>query len=271
MRMLVLALLASATLTVSAQNAADYHQYLVPLTYLSQPGANGSLWRTELLLNSNLSPSFRLLGRVCLNDFTLQPPCPDDDVVDGNFTHTVYAHPLVGRDGSFIYVPKSVDGQVAMQLRARDTSREAEGLGTEIPVVPVEQFSNTEIDLLNVPNDPRYRVTLRIYAHDEQRKQVRMVVYSIPNNDQLDARMVDLVGESEGGGPFPLSPAYAQIDPISDAVRASGSSRVRVVLQSPAMFLLIDPPRDWFFPIWAFASVTNNQTQQVTTITPHVR
>ena len=58
--------------------------------------------------------------------------------------------------------------------------------------------------------------------------------------------------------PFPNPPAYAQLDPLTPAVRAAGP-RVLVEVTSPVEDL----------PLWAFISLTNNATQQVTAITPH--
>ena len=64
--------------------------------------------------------------------------------------------------------------------------------------------------------------------------------------------------------PTPLFPGYAQVDPLTAVVRAAGA-RVRIEIFDPIAPIVSPPPP----PIWAFVSITNNDTQQVTTITPH--
>lgn len=64
--------------------------------------------------------------------------------------------------------------------------------------------------------------------------------------------------------PTPLHPGYAEVDPLSPLVRASGQ-RVRIEVEDPLRHVVSPPPP----PIWGLVSITNNETQQVTMITPH--
>ena len=86
-------------------------------------------------------------------------------------------------------------------------------------------------------------------------------------NEVLSQRVVRL---EEGQGFwddqfFPFVAAYTRLDPVTDAVRASGHARVRI--QIDGMVLpRVDPPL--IPPVWGFLSITNNVTQQVTTVTP---
>lgn len=144
-------------------------------------------------------------------------------------------------------VPRAEAEHLSFALRVRDVSRVAQGFGTDIPIVREEDLFRSTLTLLDVPRDPRYRVKLRVYAFDAE--------------DGAEARVVG------GGGRVSLTlrrdcadaascaatPAYAELDV------ASGAAGERVDL-----FIELPPGAAG----WAFASVTNNQTQQVTIVTP---
>lgn len=259
MRKLAFVLFALA-FSASAQLPSEYRRFLVPLTGFERAGANGSLWTTELMLNNTTQEEVRPIYRFCDADSPIiTPPCSPLSI-SPQWSQIVGVFAQEGRDGAFVYLHKSQAEGVEFELRARDVSREAQGWGTEVPVVPVEQFRTT-IRLLDLPNDPRYRMTLRIYGADEHPRRVQITVLGYPNNVVLEQREVELAGDANlRDETFPLSPAYAQLDPMTEAIRASGHQRIRIQVTP----LTADP-------IWAFASITNNDTQQVTTVTPHVR
>jgi hypothetical protein len=63
---------------------------------------------------------------------------------------------------------------------------------------------------------------------------------------------------------FPAHPAWIALDPLTDAVRtAAAGSRVRIEITNFADTLTF--PQS---PIWGFVSLTNNETNQVTLVTP---
>jgi hypothetical protein len=61
---------------------------------------------------------------------------------------------------------------------------------------------------------------------------------------------------------FPPHPSYIALDPIPPAARAAGG-RVRIELTNYGAN--VSPP---LANIWAFVSLTNNETNQVTLVTP---
>ena len=62
---------------------------------------------------------------------------------------------------------------------------------------------------------------------------------------------------------MPFYPAYAQVDLLTPAIRAA-TSTIRVQIENLGR-PLISPSIP---TMWAMVSVTNNETQQVTMITP---
>ena len=116
--------------------------------------------------------------------------------------------------------------------------------------------------LLNVPVESGFRHTLRIYTFDYLRDPSIMPASRIRVFDLgTDALLVDepiLIYGSDVEGPSvyataPYSNAYASFLDKYDALR--GHSKVRVELESN------------FFKFWAFITVANDVTQEVTVIT----
>ena len=227
-----------------------FERVLLPILAGPTIGANGSLFITSLRV---ANPS----STQGIDVFGLERYCPLSGCIPIDLFGTPYhIQPGVsldpgefeyrGRPGAFLYLPKS-GPEPAMNLRVYDDSRGAFNFGTEIPVVHEREFTTTPIELLGVPLDPRFRHRLRIYA--TARTSV-MVSWS----DIATQVMVE-PGENE------FYPAYAE---LGDLAAGEGTIDVRVTPSS------ITPPMPGLSApgVWAFISVTNNDTQLITTITP---
>ena len=249
--------------TSTSSNPADYKRYLIPVAGPDRPGAGGSIWTTEWTLYSALNFPFTMIWSRCLPNVS---PCPGPVVEPGLSRPPIYPRGD-GGEGAFVYVPALVAGGTAMSLRVRDLSKNAANHGTEIPVVTDADYTNQGrgvIRLLDIPTDAKYRVTLRIYGPNESAKEVSVSV--VNESGSLAEHHAIFLSGSEEAVPetFPLHPAYAQLDPLTPAIRAAGP---RVQIQIYAFHdVLISPPP--IYPIWAFVTITNNETQQVTTVTP---
>lgn len=245
---------------------ADYVPYLVPVIANDVAGAHGSKWRSELTVhNASLSSDEPVVIRGAFCDPMLPiAQCPDV-VIESGATESLVVHPAGwGSQAAFVYVPRARSGSTPFELRVRDLSRESEGWGTEIPVVRINDFSPFQ-QILDVPTDGRYRATLRIYRTSHAPLPVKVRVLPPQGDEPIDEWRITLNGiPTFDPAEFELHPAYAQLDPLTSAVRASGYSTVRVEVSNDDDSIA-DPPAS----IWAFISITNNETQQVTAITPH--
>ncbi len=205
-------------------------------------GLNGSLFRTETAMSNPkrwLVENYNeLVPFVCV-DY----PC-GERLTPGEFvklTGGEYPH------GVMLLAPRSEAPELAFALRARDVSRKAEGFGTEIPVVrESEMFLNEDIALLGVPTSPGYRVKLRIYSFTPSSARVRL---QRAGGGQYVGLKRNCSGNACASTPF-----YAELDlPV-------GHPRENVIVEPEAHALT-----------WAFITVTNNVTQQITTITPQAK
>lgn len=148
--------------------------------------------------------------------------------------------PSSGSAGAFVSVPRQLADNVSVNARVHDTTRDGDGWGVEIPAVPETQFRRS-IVLLSVPTDARYRTLLRVYGYDALSTSVTATVRD------------DATGELLGTRSLQLQSGYVQT-PIDSFAGVHPKLRVQVTADASL--------------IWAFVAITNNTTQQVTTITP---
>jgi IPT/TIG domain-containing protein len=143
--------------------------------------------------------------------------------------------------GRVFWVRRSGTPLVA-NLRVRDTSRQASSHGVEVPVVQFSDFTNDRIVLMGVPADPRFRKMLRVYSLDSG---------SVFANLSFNGQSVSPIFLKPSASIF--EPAYTELDDFPTNLPAG--STMEVSLTSPNR-------------IWAFISVTNNDTQEITLISP---
>lgn len=229
---------------------------LVPTLTPPVHGAFGSEFHTELRLSSSnpqLSFPFFGLEQPCLSPIP-EPICPSDfanvpmhvrpgqDLGPHDFQYD-------GKPGRFLYLGKTDAEWLAANLRVFDVSRASLDYGTEIPVVRSRDFEQESILLLGVPTDPRFRNTLRIYGTGEMRMTITV----------QGRQPVELV-LSQPADIF--DPAYGV---FTDFPVGSGPVWVRIDGPPPAAG---PSPPIYFGSFWAFITVTNNETQVISTITP---
>jgi hypothetical protein len=220
----------------SAPDAHVFERVLFPVLF-NATGVNGSDWRSEaraLNTTDGVIATFR------------QPAILQTFSAYGIDEHgaTWMGRPQYPR-GVSLLVPRAESENLSFSLRIRDVSRSEEGFGTSIPVVRESQMFPGTMTMLDVPLDPAYRVKLRIYGYGDA---------------------VSGAGRVSGIGEFTMSRS------CTDALTCA-STPWYAELDLPAREkdtrenLFITPPAGIELG-WAFATVTNNQTQQVTIVTP---
>lgn len=250
----------TATFTFTGGVPEDqFERILVPLLTPPVFGAFGSEFHTDLRLTSkNAQQSLRVFG--------LRQPCPDTpattpicDWDPANDSMHISAGSDLGPDGidyfgqpgRFIYLTKTDAASLAGNLRVHDVSRAGLNYGTEIPLVRFREFQQETILLLGVPGDPRFRNTLRIYGNANI--PVTVTIQGLPPVE------VQLIGADDAG----FIPSYGSftIPPMG------GVEPYWVRIDGPPPLSGPSPPI-YFGSFWAFISVTNNETQVISTITP---
>ncbi|HYC60470.1 MAG TPA: IPT/TIG domain-containing protein [Thermoanaerobaculia bacterium] len=223
----------------------DYARLLLPVFTPAVHGAFGSIFVSDLrVLNyGGMSASIHGLVADCAPVICIPSEGPYD-LSPGSETTNFVPN---GNPGRFVYVKKDQAVGLAMNLRVYDTTREALNFGTEIPIVREDEMPLNRVVFTGVPTDPRFRNTLRIYSTFPF-----TAIVTVGNRAPVRVRMLDTTGIYD--------PSYA----IFGDFPADGNP-VRVTIDAELDFQTLLPVD---VPIWAMITVTNNETQMISTITP---
>jgi hypothetical protein len=228
-----------------------FDRVLFPV-FFNADGAFGSRWRSEAV-TSNPNP-WEVRALTALDPVVcIWPPCLEQFAPGERRKEATGGFPR----GLALLIPRDDAETMAFSLRIRDISREADNLGVQVPVVRErDMFRNTDVTLLDVPLDPRYRTKVRVYVYpdpiytnDPTALNVRF--RHVTRETQTVALSRSCDGTRCEGAPF-----YGELDLAAGA-------------QGEHADLYVELPEGAFG--WAFASVTNNATQQVTIVAPDGR
>ncbi|HEX7151098.1 MAG TPA: hypothetical protein VF618_06385 [Thermoanaerobaculia bacterium] len=270
-RVLFAALLFAAT-TTFAQTIPPppYQEVLVPLSVPDLPGANGSVWRTDLWAVNGSTSTASVAALPCIVVSPGPTFCAGAIAIPPN--RTVQLPPLGGTaaaPGVLLRVSTLHAESTAFTLHVRDVTRNGESWGTEIPVLRMRDLFLRPVHLTSIPFGSDYRQTLRLYAilpGGGSTARFRVKLYDV--NANADRMLRDEVVTLElppTPPPNAIGTSLAQAT-VTDLfhIEIGGVDRVRVTIEPVTDPLAFAAP----VPFWAFVSVTNNKTQQVTTVTP---
>jgi len=215
---------------------SESERILIPVA-ASGPGANSARFETEISVTNVGDAEVGVWGAAATPSLASPPPIPILPAhTTGRFTDSLRT--ITGHAGAFVYVAASVYRDVITKVRVHDTSRDATAPG--------------------IPTDPRFRATLRVYAFDA----TNFGPVTLRVRDDADGTLLVTVPVALDRVPAGLEtdfPASVQLslDPIIEPLRSHARLRIDIV------------DSDTIRPIWGFVSVTNNQSQEITLVTPH--
>jgi len=249
-------LLLATPLWLSAQTI-EFERVLLPISAPAVPGAYGSTWVTEHFVRNDGTTPVQMMRDDCGNVACLVSIAPGT---------TFQAAPALNKDRLWLSVEKSKIDQMFFSTLVRDIGKSIEPWGTDIPSVRETEFRSGKLQLLNVPGDPTFRKTLRIYLIPE-------LVGGVDAQVTLAVRIYDLDSELNGTARLLSERTYtARNTPLqqrldylpifdlgADFPSISSVTRLRVEVERVGGLQAT---------LWALLSVTNNQTQHVTIFTP---
>ncbi len=214
-----------------------YERVLFPLTFAG-PGAHGSLWRSENIVRNDAAVEAATVLPIPPRGRVLVPEQPTDG-------------------GTYLYIPRGLEKWFTYSSHIVDRSRSASDRGSELPVVRAEDTS-AEIRLIDVPLRPLFRAHLRVYDFDtETPRNIRILVTKEDGTNVLIERRISSTFECVNPPCFNPNPPYASID-LSAVPELANAGEVDISVRSGT-----NDAR-----LWAFVSVSNNNTQHVTMYTP---
>lgn len=249
--------------TFTADSDDSYELVLLPIHLDGDlPGAFGAQWRTDFWLRNNGSQIATLAPWTCPEELVCLPVFPLTHALEpGLSIHNLppLFAPPDGNPSRLLFVLRPGSDSVSYNLRFADVSRFELDAGAELPVVRESELLTEPAQLFNVPLVPSFRVMLRIYDVEYGSSDFRVSIFPQSETNPPAVHQFHVTAASQHTGPFRTKASYASFD-ISSLLNLEKVWPARVRIQ-------IEP----LTPVsryWAFASITNNQTQIVTLVTP---
>jgi len=132
-------------------------------------------------------------------------------------------------------------------VRLRETSRDPDGPGTEIPVVRSRDFQQKQVWLSSIPTSTRFRSTLRVYT--------RWSTVTVRVKDNTTG---ELLKEWSIPRFFPTDSdplGTVTIPGLLEAAEVRSHEKVRIEVESGS-------------PVWALLTLTDNESQHLQIFTP---
>ncbi|HJW94263.1 MAG TPA: IPT/TIG domain-containing protein, partial [Thermoanaerobaculia bacterium] len=150
----------------------------------------------------------------------------------------------------FLRPPADHADRLHLTVRLRETSRDPDGPGLEIPVVRSHDFQRKRVVLPSVPVSPHFRSTLRVYTRSDF---VRVKVTDNTTGELLKEWSARRFYPSDSD-PF----GTVTIPGVLEAAEVRSHDRVRIEVES--VFIPL--------PVWAMLTLTDNESQRVQIFTP---
>ncbi|HEV2720851.1 MAG TPA: hypothetical protein VG323_12590 [Thermoanaerobaculia bacterium] len=240
--------LAALALTVATAAFATppFSPILLPVYTAPTPGAYGSLWISEVMLHNPEALPMTIV--VCTDE------CRDVTLPAGSHSDALSSYAAAAGQPPGLLIGVYLPSSLSVSLRVRDVSRSAQSFGVELP--PVNFGPGTFIyrrQLLNVPLASPFRYKLRLYDVGGGPRTAHVHVFDDDTGDDL----------LEADVPLSVSRrlSYGEIDPFSFAIvsqRAGHHARIEISAQDGGAINTM----------WALLTITNNDTQEVTAVTP---
>jgi hypothetical protein len=263
-RALLIPLLIVACASPARADERTYTRFLVPLFGGNVSGAYGSLWHMETWVHYTGTVEAVMIPRPYCYTF-----CPEGGHLSPGYS-ALPIHALGGFEtsGILFHVESEYADGVTFASRIKDLARQSESAGTEVPVVREDRITEGPLYLLNLPRTANFRTLLRIYALPEvPDPEVEVRYYPLPDAN---------TGEGLSEYVVPLRVDRLRLESFTAPVGLQLRPSAGHIANVESLPELADWDAIWIevVPVtpgarlWAFVSVTNNDTQQVTLITP---
>lgn len=194
--------------------------------------------------------------------------------VPGRIYTTFYSSDAPSRNGVILRVEDRYADAVRVSLRVHDITRQASAWGSMVPVVPENRFAES-VTLLALPGqDPNFRVNVRLYSlNTDAPVDVNVRAYAMNTRFASMPSFEDvLVGSRTITLPKPAAPdwlaGYNQPPDVSPAFFYIGDLGSVTDGAPPPLVRLEISSANPGATIWAFATITNNETLEVTVVAP---
>lgn len=252
MRALLFALLLVTASAEAQVTLPEMERVLLPISVRDVGGAFGTRWSTDLTMYMDADlPPLVVPFTGCYSQ-----PCDDAGGPTSRRTLTLGFLATAPGDttGSLLHIAQSGADSVSLALTLR---RSADDVGIAVPVVREREFSSRPLQLLDVPNPgPAKRMALRIYGIDpDLLGVVRVRIYRAGTEQLLSDQTYSLTVAQKyfatASFRLPVRPPVSEVHYWSSLTPGNERLRFQIEPVTPGLRL------------WAFISVTDNVTQEV--------
>jgi hypothetical protein len=249
--------------TFSEAHEARYEKLLLPV-YIDGfvSGAFGSRWETSLWIRNNAAGAVEIGPWACSGDQV----CPSTYPLiyafrSGRSVRNLppLDEPADGNPSRLLYVDRNGVEDVSFSLRFADVSRASLDGGVDMPVIRERELRTGIAQLFNVPLGGSFRAMLRLYEADVSSAAFRVSFYPQSEGEESPVHSIELTATSPRSGEFRSKAAYVQVD-LGELLKVEKAwprmARIEVTPLTPGS------------RYWALISLTNNETQNVTLVTP---
>ncbi|HEV7484735.1 MAG TPA: IPT/TIG domain-containing protein [Thermoanaerobaculia bacterium] len=247
--------------TYSANAEANFARVMLPLYFDGVvKGQYGSEWTTSLWIRNNGTDAVSITPWSCADGQDCGGAPPAYALPSSRSLRSLA--PLSGvSDGNpsrWLYLSQEGAADVSFSLRFADQSRGLTDAGIDMPVIRENEALYGSAQLFNVPLKSSFRVTLRLYELGDVSSRFRVTIYPQSELDEQPIHSEEVTATVQSGS-FPAKAGYATLDV---------TGLLHLEKAWPDVVRIEITPLTAGSRYWSFASLTNNDTQMVTLVTP---
>ena len=225
-------------------------EIIIPIAFKPLSAAFGTRWVSDISVYNDSDDSVAIDPEICSG---LIPPhiCESIRRVPSHSSMRIEPWSVYADDPSMsLFPPADHAGNLHFTVRLRETSRDPDGPGTEIPVLRTRDFQQQRVWLPSIPTSTRFRATLRVFTIAEV---VNVRVRDNATGELLSERQATRYHPTDGGSFGTLT-----FSDLLESAVVRAHDKVRIEVESVR--------EHW--PIWAMVTLTDNESQRVQIFTP---
>lgn len=227
----------------------ELEEIIIPIAFQPIAANYGTRWVSEISVYNDSDDTVSIDPEVC---FSIGTPFDCSQSVRRVPAHSSMAIEPWSKWADYpamiLRPPADHAGRLHFTVRLRETSRDPDGPGTEIPVVRTRDFQQKQLWLPSIPINARFRSTLRVFTRgDAVTVRVKDNASGQLLKEWTTRRLFPTDGDPFGTLTFPG---------LLETAEVAGHEKVRIEVESPLS------------PVWAMVTLTGNDTQRVQIFTP---
>jgi hypothetical protein len=232
-------------------------EIIIPIAIQPTSAAYGTRWMSDISVFNDSDDSVAIDPEICSSIGTPYVCNPPPARVPPHSSMRIEPRSVYA-DYPFMALRPPADhaGNLHFTVRLRETSRDPDGPGTEIPVIRTKDFQQKQVWLPSIPTSTRFRANLRVFT------RAATVIVRVRDNATGELLLQREIQRNipTDGDPF-ITLTFNDLFE-SPVVRAHDKVRIEVEsgseVWSPSVFL----------PVWAMVTLTDNESQRVQIFTP---